>query len=85
MPEFEQQSLNIELSSDEETTYEQTEICPELRRPRFWPSAKDIRIGRVGLYHARLALDKAKAERLAREQAKAETSSAAPSFPRLPR
>lgn len=84
MPEFEQQSLNIELSSDDtEPTYEQTEICPELRRPRFWPSAKDIRIGRVGLYHARLALEKAKAERLAREQA--ETSSAAPSFPRISR
>lgn len=61
MSDFEQRKLDVEPPPPEgEETYEQTELFPGSRQTRFWPSAKYIRIGRVGLFHARLALKKAK-------------------------
>lgn len=75
MPKSEQQEPNIEVSSDgtDEIVYGQTELYPGLRQSEFWPGAKYIQFGRVGLYHSRVEIKKAQEGRLEPEPTQVET------------
>ena len=82
MSEFEQLKLKVEYPNDPVSeTAEQGELYPGQHDSPFWLTAKDIRIGRIGLYHARLALNKPDQNRSDREQTRAADRSTASPFP----
>ena len=85
MSEFKQLKFPVEQPNNPVGEIaEQGEFYPELRESPFWPTAKDIRIGRIGLYYARQALEKGGQERSEPKQAKATTRPPRSPFPQWP-